>query len=372
MNQRIEDYIDGLFTGVTLEGEAAELHDELCANCAARFDDLVHQGYSEDEAFSFVREGMGDIDEIIAPYRRSAKREKTAPEESAAPYYEEAFSIDGVTTLDIEPREATVTIVPTDAEKLLVVYETDMPGATFVPPIVSCEDGSLCVRVQKPHNIELGFDLQASIQSIINGVMGRVLKNARLTLSVPRGMMPNVHVNGISGRVRIEDIALRSANVHLASGSIELQADPRLRANFYELHTVSGSIKVSGSANTLQINTMSGSVKAKCDAQDVTAHTVSGSIRLDGTTQNAELKSVSGSIHFDCPGIQVQSIAAQSISGSIHIALPEAMQGVLLKAATVSGRVHNDFAVLSPDAQNAPHISATTTSGSIHLTKLSQ
>lgn len=368
MNNRVKAYIDGMFAGVPLEGEAAELYEELCANCAERYEDLIRQGYADDDAFAFVREGMGDIEELIAPYR-PAHAPSTPPrtETETAPYFEQAFDVTGVTGIEVDARYESVSVLPNSGEELVVLYERD-DGMPFEAPVITCEDG--VIRVETPRHENISFSLNAglTLQSILNAIKGKS-GSARLTLGVPQGMMPHLSVKGGSGSLRLEGVALRGADVHLSSGAIRMETDARVRGGVYELHTASGSIRCSAAAEEIILNAMSGSVKASCDAYRLSAHAVSGSVRVEGRIGEVEAKSVSGSVHVTLANTEVRQIQAHSVSGSVHITIPEGVTGATLNCKSASGRVHNAFGA-SVWGDGAAQITATSTSGSVHIERI--
>lgn len=66
MNQKLESYLDGLFSGVPRTQAARELRDELAGNMQERYDDYLQEGRSESEAYSLTVASTGDVDEMIA------------------------------------------------------------------------------------------------------------------------------------------------------------------------------------------------------------------------------------------------------------------------------------------------------------------
>lgn len=370
MNSRIQAYIDGMFAGVALEGEAAELHDELCANCSERYEDLLAQGYSADEAFEFVREGMGDVEELIAPYRRTERKRpgEARVEKDTAPYFEQAFDVTDVTCVEIDARNESISVIPNSGEELVVIYERDSAEG-FEAPAITCGEGVLRVQTPRRENFSFTMNLESTLQSLLNAFTGKGMKGARLTIAVPQGMMPQLNVRGGSGSLRLEGVALRGADVHLASGSIRVEPDARVRGGVYELHTASGSIHCSAAADEIVLNSMSGSVKAICDARSLNAHAVSGSVRVEGHIRAVEAKSVSGSVHVSLANTDIESVCAHAVSGSVHIALPADISGFTLEASSISGRVHNAFGA-QQWGEGAMQINASSTSGSVHIEKM--
>lgn len=365
MNSRVKAYIDGMFAGVQMEGEAAALYEELCANCAERYEDMIRQGYDEDEAFAFVREGMGDIDELIAPYRTA--RVSSAPprmETETAPYFEQTFDVTGVTDIEVEARYETISVLPNSGEELVVIYENDSE-ASFEAPRIACEDETIRIETPRPSNTTFPLPHGNFLKGFLQMLQERSGR-ARLTLAVPQGMMPHLSVKGGSGSLRIEGVALRGAQVHLGSGSIRMETDARVRGGVYELHTASGSIRCSAVAEGIVLNAMSGSVKAVCDTQSLHAHAVSGSVRVEGHIGEIEAKSVSGSVHVTMANTDVFRVQAHAVSGSVHVAVPEDISGATLSCKSVSGRVHNAFGA-TVWGDGAAEITATSTSGSVYI-----
>ncbi|MCL2084035.1 MAG: permease prefix domain 1-containing protein [Oscillospiraceae bacterium] len=65
MNERISKHIDELFMGVEHTRQAADIKEELAGNLQAKYDDLLSNGLSEEEAFENVISGIGDIKGLL-------------------------------------------------------------------------------------------------------------------------------------------------------------------------------------------------------------------------------------------------------------------------------------------------------------------
>ncbi len=65
MNEKLRAQLDRLFADAPPTRRAAELKEELLANLTEKYNDLVAQGRSEDEAMRIVIDGIGDVDELI-------------------------------------------------------------------------------------------------------------------------------------------------------------------------------------------------------------------------------------------------------------------------------------------------------------------
>lgn len=65
MSQKLNAYIDVLFSGVPRSKKAVELREELLANMTERYNDYLAEGMSETQAYSQTVANMGDVDEMI-------------------------------------------------------------------------------------------------------------------------------------------------------------------------------------------------------------------------------------------------------------------------------------------------------------------
>ena len=66
MNERIQDHVNKLFENAPPKRRILEIQEELLSNMNEKYEDLLHQGKHEDEAFAIVAAGVGDIDALIA------------------------------------------------------------------------------------------------------------------------------------------------------------------------------------------------------------------------------------------------------------------------------------------------------------------
>ena len=87
MKEKLRAHIDALFENAPKTRKAFELKEELLSNLNARYDDLVSQGWSEEDAYNTAVAGIGDVGELIAALGketvfdytdRSSKKKKSA------------------------------------------------------------------------------------------------------------------------------------------------------------------------------------------------------------------------------------------------------------------------------------------------------
>lgn len=65
MNKRIEAYVDELVANAKNESYILDIKEELLANLNEKYEDLINNGKSEDEAYILVISGIGDIDSLL-------------------------------------------------------------------------------------------------------------------------------------------------------------------------------------------------------------------------------------------------------------------------------------------------------------------
>ena len=65
MNKRISAHIDGLFAPAPVTPRIAEVKEELLAGLNDKYNDLISEGHSEDDAFTTVVAGIGDVSDLI-------------------------------------------------------------------------------------------------------------------------------------------------------------------------------------------------------------------------------------------------------------------------------------------------------------------
>lgn len=65
MNSKIRDYIEKLFEEAPVTRKALELREEMISNAEEKYNDLLKDGYREEDAFTIVIQSMGDVQELF-------------------------------------------------------------------------------------------------------------------------------------------------------------------------------------------------------------------------------------------------------------------------------------------------------------------
>jgi len=70
-NQRIIDWIDGLFTGFAQTDTVREQKEELQLHLVERIKEYMASSMDFDQAFAAAKEDLGDLDELLASFEKS-------------------------------------------------------------------------------------------------------------------------------------------------------------------------------------------------------------------------------------------------------------------------------------------------------------
>lgn len=65
MKSKIRVYVESLFDGALKTEQVVELREEILQNVIDKYDDLVADGRSQDEAYRIAVSGIGDINDLL-------------------------------------------------------------------------------------------------------------------------------------------------------------------------------------------------------------------------------------------------------------------------------------------------------------------
>ena len=91
MKNKIRVYVETLFDGALKTEEVVEMREEILQNVIDKYDDLVADGKSEDEAYSIAVSGIGDVGALLRSMNGNEQEESYNPygKEENAPVYTE-------------------------------------------------------------------------------------------------------------------------------------------------------------------------------------------------------------------------------------------------------------------------------------------
>lgn len=82
MNKRIRSMIDAIFAEMKMTAENLALRDELMANAQARYEDMISQGRTEEEAFAQVAASLEDVGDLLREMNGEPAAQEPAKEEA--------------------------------------------------------------------------------------------------------------------------------------------------------------------------------------------------------------------------------------------------------------------------------------------------
>lgn len=72
MKDKLRNHLESLFAGAPQTRKALELKEELLSNLYEKYDDLIAQGLSEEDAYKAAVASIGDVSDLIAALRRDS------------------------------------------------------------------------------------------------------------------------------------------------------------------------------------------------------------------------------------------------------------------------------------------------------------
>lgn len=79
MDKKIRRLIDDIFSDMKMTADNLALRDEMMANAQARYEDSVHQGKTEEEAFAEVAASLGDVQSLLKEMNAQDGGEQDVP-----------------------------------------------------------------------------------------------------------------------------------------------------------------------------------------------------------------------------------------------------------------------------------------------------
>ena len=215
---------------------------------------------------------------------------------------------DQIYRLSIDWVDGSVTVLPTDEEKL-TIREASVNGGEIEESHRMrwlVENGTLRIGYCKPTWWLRG-------------------KGKELIVQIPTAWltdMETMKVNSVSGEVSLQDINGESSiEVTTVSGHVTAND---LQAWGVAVETTSGNVTVNGTVNWADLDS------------------VSGEIRLNGSTRNVDVETVSGEIDLylqDTP----KDVQIDTVSGDTNLSLPKDIKGFRVEMDSASGDLTVDF-----------------------------
>jgi len=84
MNEKLRNYIDGLFATAPSTVRAVELKEEMYQNLLDKYNDLINEGKSEESAYNIAIASIGDVDSLIGSLSGEKRAENVSSKKRSA------------------------------------------------------------------------------------------------------------------------------------------------------------------------------------------------------------------------------------------------------------------------------------------------
>lgn len=191
---------------------------------------------------------------------------------------------DTVTALDVDWIDGSVSIVPTDGDKIIVRedYQDDQDELRLRWKV---ENGKLTVKYRKSGRTTWGKENHGKA----------------LTVEVPEALlkgMNEVEISIVSADLLMTDMTARETDIDMVSGDVVISGD----FGELDIDTVSGDVKLEGSAKSMDVDGTSATIELLLNQAPATidVDTVSGNVSLllpaETTGFEANVDAVSGTV----------------------------------------------------------------------------
>ncbi len=168
------------------------------------------------------------------------------------------------------------------------------------------------------------------------GSSGR-MEDTLLDIKLPRAA--ELEIGVVSASVAVAGLAGRRLEIDSVSGKVRVDGSARE----VEIASISGAITVSGRGERLQVETVSGDIDASAVAERLRFETVSGRVNVEtGPYREFDASSVSGDIALRGTPAADSRLDAETMSGDVRLRLGADFSGQI-NAETFSGSLRSDF-----------------------------
>ncbi len=341
MNRTVARIVELLFEDVAESEEVLALKEEVMDNSQERYEDMVRQGLSEDDAIAAVIRSLEGMETLLADY---PKKEKTNPfeKEPGGERTGTAVKIDAdrLRNLSIVLVDADVKVSEGDG----FTYEAHGEGLTLR------QEGDTLIIRQENETVRKaqtgGFAAAKSGKmtfSILLDGIGRLLNvgsgmDAELTVTLPRGRVRSAEIRTVSGNVEWEG-GVEKLSVVTTNGDVDIRGEG---SGIGELDAVStsGDVDLRGRISAAKIKTMSGDMDMDVNGAKLQANSTSGDIdAVCRGVREVKLTTISGDLDLRAEDTDALQANMKSTSGDLDLTLPGAAADVNLTTRTVSGDV---------------------------------
>ena len=397
MNKRIEAYVEALFADLPGEQYALDIKEELLSNLCEKYNDLIADGKTKEEAYSIVIASIGDVKDLFsfgAPNRNIApagigKKRNTKGfiviaiivvavlfivfriNSATVLLKEEIVPLEDIHSISIYDASKKIEIVATNADQARVCQYGRPDKADIYLFMIDCADGYATINTHDEIGLKNSF-----------------ASREKLVLELPASWIGNITVESQSGGIAIKDsFTWKQVFLMCNSGGVDLRG---LIVEFLYITASSGGVKADGEitvesvftvesdsggielgkpikADSVWLKSSSGKMQLdEVSASDLDLSNDSGGIELGETsTKYFSLTNVSsgiavagitgtGSINNSSGGVDVRlndpigKVDISTNSGSVKISIAESIAFIFSGECT-SGKIRSNFSLQESD-----------------------
>lgn len=383
MNDKVKAIVDGIFANAPRSGETRELYEEVLADCAERFEDLISSGRSEEEALKDIRAALGGMEECISglaseekdrgdekPKGKSGSRglmdelmmfaANVAAEEGKRGIFglpvPEEFSVDGVDKVEIMIDDDDVRVYPsTDG-----MFHMDYTGPNGERLYSERKGNTLHIEIKGKGDASSDRPIRDILTDILTG-RGPRREAGCLSVALPESMMGMLRVLSARGSdISVRGLTVKRMSATACSGDVSVE-DCEAEGEM-SVHTTSGDIRLEGRAAFLNAGSISGNMQLDGAYAEASVKSTSGDIRLTGSTAKLSAVSVSGDISAEFASEAPDEISIRTTSGDAELDLCGSPFSCETKAVSGDVRLH-----CAQDASARTRVVFNTVSGDIDI-----
>lgn len=375
MKEKIVQYFNQLFEKAPDTVKALELKKEMTQNALDKFEDLLQDGYPEEEAYQNVVSSIGDVTELFGELEEKTLftlSEKDRKKKALL----HAMGTGSVSLLQEQQFDIST------IEKLTVSYEKNSQDVF----LYEGEGNTIVVREYANYAVEEAALSQINLSGSTLTVQGIREKGSWVSLNryryteilLPADYAGAMEIATASGEIGIDrELALKK-ELKLSSTSGDITVG-KTAASEIRISSASGEVRTGGlTAEKLRIGTNSGDIHVTGAEGQFSISSASGTVMLDEGSGCGGVETTSGDIRLSFAALTGE-LTVDSTSGEVVIKLPEAT-ALDFSAATVSGEISTFFDELLSFSKKGDRASGsvgsgdhalkiTTTSGDIRIKK---
>ena len=386
MNEHLRALVTDRLSGAVNCPAKEDIIEEITADLAAKYADLLDCGMEPEAALAKVQEGIGDLSEVVTFINEANRRSEEAGKTSDNPFagLEDLMRQMGKNLKNLEPsmrevandlksaaghigaaakdlaRESkdplkemagnlkngfktTFKNLSDSLKGEVFRYDYTVPAAELNGVEVTTSSGDVTFGVSQDDNI---YIVELSKDALTEDKLARIQVQGD-TVTIAQGkkysagtVMFSYGMLSSDFEIYLPQRAWNSLTITTTSGDVELEKG--LECAYLEIRTTSGDIDCPEvTAGLCELVSTSGDIQLSGECQQVLLQTVSGDCLFNGTTQKLQARSTSGDHNLRMKAMP-SAMEMHTVSGDTQLYLPD-NDGFILHYQRISGDVRSDF-----------------------------